>query len=284
MNAGDFPKARKADEQAIRVAVDKKVKAAALYNLGQVQEKSGDNPGALKSYIASFALRPNKTVEQAVTKLGATPQAEQPFCAKGQKLCDCPIADAAGEVEPEDQVKCEPSGKPPVASFKIYHVENPTPYGWSYDYLVDEHDQRVAVIGGVAEHGRHTEETALDKAEVKTIAGYQVLWIETTQTDNATWYGKHDGEGMDIEELSTTSVTICVVGDDKTPTRCPLRAIPKHALHNFEENVGHPDKKVDRTEATLDIALGSDGTVTIKLVKGASDEQIDALVGPHKLW
>src|SRR2546423_725848 len=45
MNAGDFPKARKADLEAVRVAVDPKVKAASLYNLGVVQEKSGDKDG-----------------------------------------------------------------------------------------------------------------------------------------------------------------------------------------------------------------------------------------------
>src|SRR5215468_5662635 len=36
MNAGDFVKARKADEQAIQVASDKKTKAMALYNMGLV--------------------------------------------------------------------------------------------------------------------------------------------------------------------------------------------------------------------------------------------------------
>ncbi|MBA3538461.1 MAG: hypothetical protein H0T79_02430 [Deltaproteobacteria bacterium] len=38
------------------------------------------------------------------------------------------------------------------------------------------------------------------------------------------------------------------------------------------------------TETTLGIALAADGTATVKLVKGPSDGQIDALVGPHKLW
>src|SRR5512143_2556800 len=39
MNAGDYTKARKADLVAVNIAIDPKVKASALFNLGSVLEK-----------------------------------------------------------------------------------------------------------------------------------------------------------------------------------------------------------------------------------------------------
>jgi tetratricopeptide (TPR) repeat protein len=89
MNAGDFAKARRADEQAVAVAIDKRVKAASLYNLGLVQEKTGDKDGALRSFLASLKLRPHATVEAAIERLGSTPQADPDACEPDVKPCDC---------------------------------------------------------------------------------------------------------------------------------------------------------------------------------------------------
>ena len=128
MNAGDFTKARKANEEAVRVAVDRKVKAAGLYNLGLVQEKTGDKQGALKSYAASLKLRPNKTVEQAVSRLGAKPTVEPAFCEPPHSVCDCVIEHAFGEPEPGDNVTCAQttSVKVPVKGFRVMHAHSDT--------------------------------------------------------------------------------------------------------------------------------------------------------------
>jgi len=283
MNAGDFAKARRADEDAIRVAVDPKVKAQGLYNLGVVQQKTGDTQGALKSFLASLKLRPNKTVEQAVSKLGAKPTAEPAFCEKPQTVCDCIIDHAFGEPAPGDNVTCAQTlaVKPPVKGFRVMHVHSDTRFGADWDYLVDEHDQLVGIVGGVYEHGRHYETVKLEKAEVKGVGGHWVLWLETTSSAEAT-YPAGD-EGMAIETETSRDVTLCVVGSDKVPTRCPLRDVPLSETRSVEY-IDAPGNRDAHAETTLALELADDGTATVKLVKGASDARIAQLVGPHKLW
>ena len=40
----------------------------------------------------------------------------------------------------------------------------------------------------------------------------------------------------------------------------------------------------DKTDTKLDLSIAPDGTATLKLVSGPTDEAIDNLIGPHKLW
>ena len=114
-----------------------------MYNLGTVQEKTGDKDGALKSYIASLKLRPNKTVEQAVGRLGASPTADSP-CTPA---CDCIAMDAYATNNPKDyEVSCANDAFPTVKGFHVYHLK-----GWQdYDYLLDEHDQIVTAFVSVS--------------------------------------------------------------------------------------------------------------------------------------
>jgi len=282
LNAGDFVKARNAVEDAIRVAVDKKVKAAGLYNLGLVQEKTGDIKGALRSYLASLKLRPNKSVEQAVSRLGAKPTAEPAFCDKNTQVCDCIIEHAFGEPEPGDNVTCASTNtKPPVKGFHVYHAHSDTRFGADWDYLVDEHDQLIGIIGGVYEHGRHYETVKLEKADVKGLGGHWVLWLETTSTAEAT-YPAGD-EGMAMETETSRDVTLCVVGTANVATRCPLRDVPLLESRSVDY-MDAPGNTDTHEETTLTLELADDGTATVKLVKGASDSRIAELVGPHKLW
>src|SRR5262249_34396073 len=162
-----------------QVAADKKVKAAALYNLGVVLEKTNDKDGALRAYHASLALRPNKTVELAITKLGAAPTAEPPFCAAGDKPCACVVRAAFGD---GDGAHCEQRADSPVPGFRVFHIERDY-HDEKWDYLLDEHDQLVAVIGGgfMYRMGSVMDDLAFDKPRVKTIGGHRVLWIETTE-------------------------------------------------------------------------------------------------------
>jgi hypothetical protein len=287
MNAGDFGKARKADAEAVRVALDPKVKAASLYNLGLVLEKTGDKDAALKSYLASLQLRPNKTVEDAVGRLGATPETDQPLCKPGEKACDCVYEAAFGSAtgdEPQCEEKVDP--KIPVKTFHEYAVEEPP---WSWTYLLDEHQGLVAIVAGGVDRLRVSEEIELEKADLKTIAGHQVLWVETK--DTASENHPYDENSMDDADSETTQVTICVVGDDKTPTRCPLRNVPISSTWSqgrdyFDDDARAKDKgyKPEHGETVVDLTLGDDGTATVKLVKGASNPALDKIMGPHKLW
>jgi tetratricopeptide (TPR) repeat protein len=289
MNAGDYVKARKADLVAVNIAIDPKVKAAALYNLGSVLEKTGDKDGALKTYLASLQLRPNKIVEQAVGRLGATPQTVPPLCKAGQPPCDCVIAAAFGEQDPDDPATCEPQADPkiPVPAFKEYLVKQGS---WSWNYLLDEHQELVAIVGGGLDRLNTSETVTLEKAELKTIAGHQVLWIQTKDQTNQ----EHPtGEGDTIASTDDTevAVTICVVGDAKTPTKCPLRDVPlsheytaDRLYFSDEDQAADKDFKPTQSETKTDISIADDGTVTVKLVSGASDEALDKVLGPHKLW
>jgi hypothetical protein len=71
MLAGDLAKARKADVSAVGHATSDKLKATALFNLGTVEEKSGDRLAARLSYEASLAVAPNPAVKVALDKLGS---------------------------------------------------------------------------------------------------------------------------------------------------------------------------------------------------------------------
>lgn len=275
LQAGDFPKAKKATEQAIRVAVDKKVKAAALYNLGLTQDKSGDKDGALKSFLASLTLRPNATVEAAVGKLGAKPDKELAFCEPGKKPCDCVMADAFDEIQ-LDQAKCEEvASKDAPTGFKVVHVTSDAFYGSEYTYWL-EGTQFIGIVQGKSDRGRYMESTELVKAEKRKLGGHEILWLETKASADS-MYVSADDESVKSEADETTYVTICVL--DKV-TRCPLRAVPtKHTSQLSTEDTPGP-----KTETIVDLAIADDGTATVKLVKGASDGQIAKLVGPHKLW
>lgn len=282
LQSGDFPKAKKATEQAIKVAVDKKVKAAALYNLGLAQDKSGDKDGALKSFLASLALRPNAIVEKAVGKLGASPDKPVEFCAAGKKLCECVLADAFDEVQLE-QSKCEElTDKNAPAGFKTVKVTSDAFLSSEWTYMFDASGKEMlGVIGGIDDRGRHTTRIELVKSETRTVGKHQVLWLETKDISESV-YGSMDTDAMETNTIETTLVTLCVL--DGKPT-CPLRGVPiKRSEESGSIDADGKDGKHTSVETTLDLSIADDGTATVKLVKGASDEQIGKLVGPHKLW
>jgi hypothetical protein len=94
-------------------------------------------------------------------------------------------------------------------------------------------------------------------------------------------YGSFDKDTVETEHIESTQVTLCLPSDGKTATRCPLRAVPIRQVSEKDLDDG---SKPTRTETTVELTIADDGTATVKLVKGSSDEQIAKLVGPHKLW
>ena len=281
MNAGDYSKAKKVDDQAVKVAIDPKVKASALYNLGTVYAKTGATEKARAAFTLSLALRPNKTVEADLVKLGAKPAEDKPMCQPDQAACDCVIGDAFPEYDAAAPPSCAPADSP-VAGFKAYKV---TQEPWSYTYLLDEHQGFVGLIGTELDRMRVDEEMTVDKAEVKTIAGHKVLWLQTK--DHSSETSPAGDESVDIIETDTIAVTLCVMGDAATPTRCPLRGVPlddsSSTVHMTDE--GTSDGKNSRDHETkIELAIADDGTATVKLVSGPSDERLNALIGPHKLF
>jgi tetratricopeptide (TPR) repeat protein len=286
MNAGDLAKARKADEEAVLLALDPIVKAQGLYNLGVVQEKTGDKDGALRSFLASLQLRPNKTVEAEVGKLGASPTAKPVWCSPGKKPCDCLGGDPGDGSDFECQEVTNPA--PPVTGWHVYHTHHDM--WFDDDYLLDERGQLVAVIAETFQRPHESDSIQLVKAEVKTIAGHQVLRLETSLEADSQYGSLEDNNDSEATEadtsLSSRNVTICVVGDAKTPTSCPLQDVLLSESSDHSVASNKPNAKIQdaKTERATDISIADDGTVTVKLVKGSSDPGLAEVIGPHKLW
>ena len=269
MNAGDYDQARTADEQAVRVAIDSNVKAAALFNLGAVELKLGDVDGARRSFTASLQLRPNKTVEAELAKLGAGSN-DKPFCPAGMDPCGCVYDYAAGH--PDTGTGCNVATSPLLPrAWKIYTVAH---MAYVESFVLDEHNNLLFVSARSDDHVRHIGDMAISKVETKSIGAHKLLWIE--QAEHATVITmRDDNTDVDIDEDSQL-VTICVLGDATTPTRCPLREVTVDRVYDGQGS--------GKTETVADVRIADDGTATVKLQKGPSCCGLDALVGAHKLW
>jgi tetratricopeptide (TPR) repeat protein len=68
-HAGAFDRAEDATRKAIAHASTAQQKAAALYNLGRIQEAHGDKEAARASYRESLRLRPSRTVRKQLAQL-----------------------------------------------------------------------------------------------------------------------------------------------------------------------------------------------------------------------
>jgi hypothetical protein len=260
-----------------------------LQEMGWCAIKQGDVEKA-KQCLASLDEKP---APEPILEPLPRPAPVTPFCAPEKTPCDCIIAHAFPDATADDRSECaesrEASPVPGVPGFQVYATRSMAGYGGSWKYLLDENHQLVGVIGGETEHGKRSEQLVLDKAEVKTIGGHRVLWLQTTGTASATYAVGQ--EGMQLEDVSATYVTLCVLGDTAgsgalaAPTSCPVRDVPIHRIartDRYETVEGKP--KTERVETTLDLAIAADGTVTVTFKAGEHDAQIDAALGKKKLW
>jgi hypothetical protein len=140
----------------------------------------------------------------------------------------------------------------------------------------------IGQVGGGNFHGRHVEDVHLDSAKVQTFGDHRVLWVQTTDTEDTTLVDDSDqaSDDMGMDRSVSTTVTVCVLGDAKTPTTCPLRDVP--VLETFEHSPPHGKTEQTGTSAKLDIH--PDGTATVQLDRGATSPRLAAAIGPHKLW
>jgi tetratricopeptide (TPR) repeat protein len=308
--AGDFKKARKANNDATRVAGDPKVRAASFYNLGLVAEAEHDVPAAAAAYAASLALRPgNATVTQALAKLGtavspdaddAAPQA----CTTPTsiaKLCACLVtAAAAGPADPDAVAPtCAEATDAPIAD--DVDVTADAPPGFAVLVLDDheDHEQHVYLaaavgkawvvagdLGGAYNPGMFgiNESYALKSLALRKVGPRQVLWIETHREHS------DSDPGLNEEESTATdSVILCPVGDAAAPTRCALTVLVAYdydrdiLLSDDEPGIVHTKGLPLESHARLAINLGNDGVATVTLKTGTAPDRA-GLLGPHKLW
>jgi hypothetical protein len=162
----------------------------------------------------------------------------------------------------------------------------PNGHGTS-EQLLDEHNQVVTTIGTDDSRMRHMDSISLSKFDVKTIAGHRVAWIEVTDSESSQTMDDQDITDSFSDE---TTVTICAIGDAKTPTRCALRDAPQSITHTSTHSTMLADgtikdgKDGEHSETKLDISIGNDGTVSVKLVTGSAEAIPPDVLGPHKLW
>jgi tetratricopeptide (TPR) repeat protein len=276
MNAGDYAKAKIADEAAIRAAEDPKVKAAGLFNLGLVQERLEDKDGALRSFATSLSLRPNQTVGDEAAKLGAKPGAPPPpFCPGKKPICDCLVAQF-----PDDTATCAPAElKSPVKAWSLYTVKS---YKFESTYLVDDHKEMLAELVSTDDHMRTSTTSTIDKLVVKKVGGHDVLWAEVSSDNEQEFMSDTD---EDYSSTLETLVTACVVGDAKVKTKCvtaPSKYDKTNGRNQIDADGNAKDGKSTHTAAELAVTLGDDGILSVKLVKGSLDD--NNVVGPHKLF
>jgi tetratricopeptide (TPR) repeat protein len=310
-NAGDYDKARKANAASVRSAIDPKVKAASLYNLGRVEEATGHKDEAAKLYQESLALRPNKAVAARLASLGKTvapdePLGDEPFCATPMaldKVCDCILAHASywDQLDEPGEKDCElePAGK--IAGVRVADANTSGdsgthvlvaegPAGWSVvATLEDVYNPGMDGIDGIS------EDWSLESMVVREVGGHRVLMVTTHHHRQDTDAGIYE-----IENDDSTDLTVCVLGGAKakTATTCPLQVqIGNHyTRERFVDDKDLDDeeraylkewgtKGLPIDEVTqLDAQLGDDGTVTVVLKKGELGAAGKATLGPHKLW
>ena len=292
MSAGDHAKARTAGRQAVLTTTDAKLKAAALYNLGRVEEQAAAPAKAAALYRESLALRPNKTVEQRLAGLGtAITDAPTPLaCATPMpedKLCGCLLATVAEDFEPGDPRACAIDATA-VDGWKTV-TYGTSSVGESSVAVAAKVDAGWAVVGELAtvyDPGMFgvSEDWKLDAVKQEPLGDHTIVRFESTHHRSDT------DQGIDEFETETSKLLLICVRDPKggVPT-CPLDATTAYAYER--DRLGLDDEELSdvkdlqtsglpiRSETKVTVTLTPDGVAQVRAVSGRTDK-----VGDVKLW
>ena len=294
MASGDHGKARQAGRQAVLAATDPKIKAAALYNLGRVEETDAPDKAAAL-YKESLALRPNKTVEKRLadlaTRVTLTPEA--PACATPMpeaQVCDCLRKSVADMFEPGAEIACaiEPTGVDGFATAR-YAVGT---IGEENVDVIARTGAGWAVVGHLAyvyNPGAFgiSEEWGLDKVSEEKLGDRTVVRFESTKS-------RQDSDlGIDeIESESTQNLVVCVRDPKGGLPTCPLDVDVAYTYErdrlgmaeegDLKEMAEYQTKGLPiKAETRLAVTLGADGVAKVRAERGRAD---GAAVGDKKLW
>lgn len=290
MSTGDADKARKAGRQAVLVTTDPKLKAAALYNLGRVEEPT-DPKKAAALYAESIALRPNKIVSQRLADLTArVPMAPEPLpCTTPVAEADvCPCLARTPTDLPDEYRACTLT-RTSLPDFKIA------------TYTEGEHNQEAVMLVGRSSQGwsvvgvlTHVynpgafgiyEEWKLDGATDEQLGGKSLARFVVTRERSDTDMGVDE-----IESESTTSLVVCVRDLTGGPPTCPLDVVTVYTYERdrlglAEEGGIAKDFQTPglpiRSQTTLDVKLDPSGVAKIRAVRGRVDP---SALGDRKLW
>ena len=292
MSAGDHAKDRAAGRQAVLTTTDAKLKAAALYNLGRVEEQAAAPAKAAALYRESLALRPNKTVEQRLAGLGtAITDAPTPLaCATpmpADKLCDCLLATVAENFEPDDERACsvDPSGVDgwQTVTFATSGMNE------SEVAVVAQIGTGWAVVGYLAaiyNPGMFgiSEEWTLDAAKQEPLGDRTIVRFESTHTRTDSDMGIDE-----IESVTSKYLMVCVRDPKTGAASCPLDVTTEATYER--DRLGLDDEELAdvkdlrtpglpiRSETTLTVTLLPAGVAQVRAVRGRPDG-----IGDVKLW
>lgn len=292
MSAGDHAKARTAGRQAVLTTTDPKLKAAALYNLGRVEEQAAAPAKAAALYRESLALRPNKTVEKRLAELGSaiTTAPTPPACATpmpADKLCDCLLATVADNFEPDDERACSVDATGvdgwQTVTFATsgmneseVAVAAKVGTGWAVvGYLAAIYNPGIF---GIA------EEWTLDAAKAEQLGDHAIVRFESTHTRTDSDMGIDE-----IESVTSKYLMVCVRDPKTGAASCPLDVTTASTYER--DRIGLDDEELAdvkdlrtpglpiRSETTLTVTLLPEGVAQVRAVRGRPDG-----VGDTKLW
>ncbi|MEZ4403780.1 MAG: hypothetical protein R3B06_27395 [Kofleriaceae bacterium] len=290
MSAGEADKARKAGHQAVLAATEPKIKAAALYNLGRVEEAKAPAKAAAL-YKESLALRPNATVEKRLADLatrgGAT--TVPPPCATPMpeaKLCGCLHATVADMFEPGDDARCT------IAATSVDGWKTVT-YGMSSigedgvvvvakvgaDWAV------VATLAHIYNPGAFgiSEDWTLDQVTEATVGGRGLVKFESTKLRTDSDMGVDE-----VEEETTKQLLVCVRDPKGGAPACPLDVATDYSYVRDRLGLAEDGDIDDPTpglpikrQTTLAVTLTDAGVAQVRATRGRPD---GATLGDVKLW
>ncbi len=303
--AGDFARAETAARASVTYAIDPRVKAASLFNLGRALEKRGDKPGAVAVYQRSLRLRPNRIVKKRLVGLGGkVPKLVQtPPCSRFQttkQLCACMRTARPGlavERFPDDpnrfQGVCDAANKVTGGLEIVFvGVEDTTRSRTQGAYVLTRvKGNKRAVIAWVSEwvhqSYKYEDRAKLGAVEAKTIAGRRVLRVEVAEQsfipdDYAQAMGWKESTGEDW-------LYFCVENDGflKCPVQVPTFRLFTARLLNPEDKdafTAEYGTSPVRRGGRMNVTLGKDGSVTVRHASGEKEPSMMRHVGTKRLW
>jgi tetratricopeptide (TPR) repeat protein len=288
MSSGDAAKARTAGRQAVLVATDPKIKAAALYNLGRVEEVAAPAKAAAL-YKESLALRPNKIVQQRLADLatrGADVAAPLP-CATPMAeaaLCGCLQATVVDDLEGRGRCEVAPTA---VDGFKTITYDT-SATGEATVVVVAQVGDRWAVVAPLANIYNPgafgiNEEWTLDKVTEETLGGHAVVRFESSKHRSDTDMGVDEFESEDTKQL-----LVCVRDAKGGAPRCPVDVVTDYKYERDRLGMAE-DGDLDeltkglpiKRQSTVAVTLTAEGVAQVRVTQGRPD---GAPVGDLKLW
>ncbi len=303
-NGKDLDAAETATRRGVTLAAKPNVKAAALYNLGRIEEDRGHKDKAIAAYAQSLDLRPNQTVHDRLAGLDAaaaalyddvlTPKPLRGPFASLDLYCKAVTAAAqeegawcAAEPREETGVVALSSPKPPWLAAKVIasgddlgadcHLAVQTKVGWF-------------VLEGFAQC--ENMGTQRMDVEVKEIAAVDLVAGDPLELRLRVVAGSHhngwdDHDRREIEWDSNDWFTVCGIGASGVPSCTPEIVTNSETGVDHEEDEPNPDAGPlpanEHTQVTLDVSFTKDGAVTIKGDEKQLQGEAKKLLGTHKL-